>query len=154
MAMRTLTKISLSECGLLFVALPVVLSVRFALWLLPSPTIVRALRRYESAHGSEAALRRVSLERIIWAVEAAAKRIPRATCLTQAIAASMLLRRFGYHAQLCLGVAHGEDGSLRAHAWLEREGRAVLGGAGARRLTRLPLFSGKAEIPVLTSLTR
>jgi hypothetical protein len=44
----------------------------------------------------------------------------------------------GDDVQFCLGVAHAPDGSLRAHAWLEQDGHALLGGAGVQSLARLP----------------
>ena len=154
MRLRTLIELTPAECGLLLLAVPVVAAIRVCLWVLPSPTIVRALRRFESANAPESISHAVPVKAIVWAIEAAARRIPRASCLTQALAARVLLRWFGYSAHLCLGVAPNEDGSLRAHAWLERSGRAVLGGAGAQMLTRLPLLSDASDISALPSLTR
>lgn len=66
-------------------------------------------------------------ERITWAVTAVAVRVPRATCLTQALAATLILVRHGHPATLRVGVAKNDDGSLRAHAWLESDGRTILG---------------------------
>jgi hypothetical protein len=67
------------------------------------------------------------IERVVWSVEAASRRIPRATCLTQALAAATLLANNGHAAVLRVGVAKNDDGSLRAHAWVESDGRTVLG---------------------------
>jgi hypothetical protein len=71
--------------------------------------------------------RRVSVEQVAWAVTAVAARVPRATCLTQALAAALLLPRYGHDATLRVGVAKDDRGRLRAHAWLESNGAAVLG---------------------------
>jgi transglutaminase superfamily protein len=124
--------------GVLLLAALLVLVVRLALWLLPSRTIVGLVRRFDAHKAGEPSGHGVPLNVIVWAVEAAARRVPKATCLTQAISGRVLMRWFGYEARLCLGVAHNDDRSLRAHAWLERHGHVVLGGRGARALTRLP----------------
>ena len=49
-------------------------------------------------------------------------------CLTQAIAARWLLGRAGYATELRMGATR-EEGEFKAHAWLEADGRIVLGGA-------------------------
>lgn len=139
---------------MLMPATALVVLVRMSLWLLPSRAIVQVVRRLESAHRADSASHMVTISLIVWAVAAVARRIPRATCLTQSIAAKILLRAFGYDAQLCLGVARNADGSLRAHAWLERGGRAVLGGEGAHTLYRLPPFTDDARIFASPSFTR
>lgn len=134
--------------GVLLSGAVLVAVVRVALWMLPSRTILRALRRLDAAKPDEPVHHAVPLNVIVWAVNAAAQRIPRATCLTRALAARILLRYFGYETRLCLGVAHNDDHSLRAHAWLEREGRVVLGGDGARALTRLPWLAEERRVPL------
>ena len=65
-------------------------------------------------------------ERIAWAVAAAGRGIPRATCLVQALAAQVLLARHGHVAQLRIGVARATEG-IAAHAWLERDGEPIFG---------------------------
>jgi hypothetical protein len=71
-------------------------------------------------------------------VTAVAARVPRASCLTQALAATLLLARHGYAATLRVGVAKNEDGSLRAHAWLESGGETLLGGPDFGTFVQLP----------------
>ncbi|MGH9508372.1 MAG: lasso peptide biosynthesis B2 protein [Terriglobales bacterium] len=70
----------------------------------------------------------VPAERVAWAVSAAARYVPGATCLVQALVARDLLRSEGYPARICLGVDNRGDDSFRAHAWVECEGRVLLGG--------------------------
>ena len=65
--------------------------------------------------------------RVAWAITVAARYVPRATCLTKALAAQALLRQEGVPADLRLGVAKDRDGKFQAHAWLEQEGRIILG---------------------------
>lgn len=152
--LSTLVDVSPIEYGLLLLAIPLVAAMRISLWVLPSRTIVLALRRFENDDATESMSHLVEVTAIIWAIEAAGRRIPNATCLTQALAARVLMRWFGYSAQLCFGVARKKDGSLRAHAWVERGGRAVLGGSGTQMLTRLPLLSDAAHTLMFPSFRR
>jgi hypothetical protein len=88
---------------------------------------------------------RPSPERIAWAVRVASRGLPAATCLSQALAVRALLLRQGYPAQLRIGVAKGETGQLDAHAWVESEGRIVIGGAqDLSRYTPLPSLEGES----------
>ncbi|HUN59144.1 MAG TPA: lasso peptide biosynthesis B2 protein [Candidatus Binataceae bacterium] len=48
-------------------------------------------------------------------------------CLIRAIAAGMMLRRYGYDSALMIGVAKSPEGGLNAHAWLESAGQIVIG---------------------------
>ncbi|MDD3926012.1 MAG: lasso peptide biosynthesis B2 protein [bacterium] len=57
-------------------------------------------------------------------------------CLVKGMAAKALLDRDGYTSRLCIGVARG-DARLDAHAWVEIDGRTVIGGPGVRRYRRL-----------------
>jgi hypothetical protein len=69
----------------------------------------------------------IPAERVAWAVAAAARYVPGATCLVQALVARDLLQSHGYSARICLGVDTRGDDHFRAHAWLECEGRVLLG---------------------------
>lgn len=151
-SLRTLLRLTRREYFLAIVALPLVVAVRFALWILPSRLIVRAVGRVASMRDVEVVNPRVSAATIVWAVEAMGRRVPRASCLTQALAAKLLLGAFGLQSHLCLGVARTDDGALRAHAWLERGGRPILGGAGVQSLVLLPALPDGAR--VVASLTR
>jgi hypothetical protein len=134
---------SAREYALVLLAIPLIVTVRVALWLLPSSVIVRCVRRISVDTGVERPSPRFHLTTIVWAVESVSARIPRATCLTQAISAKLLLRWSGLRSELCLGVACSPEGALRAHAWLEREGRTILGGTAARTMVRLPGLRGR-----------
>jgi hypothetical protein len=125
------------ERRLLLEAAPVVLAVRLALWVLPSPLIVRWVRR-TATRDRDSAAPRIVIGTIVWAVEAISRHVPRASCLTQALAARWLLRAHGYGSDLCLGVASAGTGAFMAHAWLERRGHILIGGTDSVRLTRMP----------------
>ena len=82
-----------------------------------------------------------SADRVAWAVEMASWRMPGAkSCLTQALAAQVLLGRRGYPTLLHIGVAKGEQGRFRAHAWLESKGKVVIGGLEQEPFTLLAIL--------------
>lgn len=83
--------------------------------------------------------RAVTTEQISIAIQSCARLIPGASCLTQALAAEVLMKRRGYACTLRIGVARDGGGPLRAHAWLESKGVAVVGG-GLSDYTLLPTF--------------
>ena len=123
---------SAAERGLLLSACVRVFAVRMLLWVLPSRWIVRYVQRLSTPQVERRSPAgpvhpRVSPGEIVWAVDAASRRLPDATCVTQAVSALLLLRRHGYEARFCVGVARSENGSLVAHAWLERGGRVLIG---------------------------
>lgn len=75
--------------------------------------------------------------RIAWAIGAGSRYVPRATCLVRALAGRRLLAAHGHRAHLRIGVAKSTE--LQAHAWLEYEGRVLIGGGDLDRYTVLPI---------------
>jgi hypothetical protein len=98
-------------------------AVGLGLRLLP----FRALRRLLARAKVRAC--QASVERIAWAVHVASRYVPMSTCLSQALVCQVLLSRHGYPASLRIGVTQGAGKRLEAHAWVESEGRIVVGGA-------------------------
>ena len=98
-------------------------------------TVRRLLHRL----GRLAARTRLPADRIAWAVTAAGRNIPGAgNCLVQALAAETLLRRHGHRAELRIGVARAAAQPFQAHAWVECDGRAFLGGTELGGFSALP----------------
>lgn len=82
-------------------------------------------------------------EEVVWAVESAGRLMPWAsTCLTQALAAQVLLLRRGHPALVHIGTVRGEDGDFQAHAWVESRGEILLGGQELERFTPLVVLEG------------
>jgi len=100
--------------------------VRVGTWGLP----FRAVRRITSRLGRpNGRLDNSPTERIAWAVDVAGKYIPDGrNCLVQALTMHVLLERRGRPSRLRIGVAKGPSGDLKAHAWVESEGKVVIGG--------------------------
>jgi hypothetical protein len=110
-------------------------TARLGLWLLPFRTLRRLLHsvtRDGLRHAGQS-----SPERIAWAVVAASRYVPQATCLTQALAAQVLLGREGHTACLRIGVARNEGSQFQAHAWVETQGKVVIGESEVERYAPL-----------------
>jgi hypothetical protein len=122
--LRKLARLDRQERWLLAEAGVIVPIVRIALTLLPFRLVHRGIAAV-TRRGSRTPFSTPSV--IAWAVTAVAARVPAASCLTQALAATLLLARHGHISTLRVGVAKNDDGSLRAHAWLECGGRTILG---------------------------
>jgi hypothetical protein len=86
------------------------------------------------------------IERMRWAIGAAAARVPwRSDCLLQVMAADHWLRRKAATGSFHLGIAKEVDGRIRAHAWLTCSGIVVAGGSG-EGLTPL-IGGGRPQTP-------
>lgn len=60
-------------------------------------------------------------------VKRVSRYVPGATCLTQALAAHVLINLSGHSSKLQIGVVKEDDGELKAHAWLESCGKVIVG---------------------------
>ena len=121
---RRAAALPLSTWGALARVTPVVLGARVALWVLPYR---RVLQVFEPARrpAEEPSPKHVrTVQAADWVGRTFLGDMP---CLSQALAARWLLSRDGYAADLKIG-ARMENGELAAHAWLERDGRVILGG--------------------------
>jgi hypothetical protein len=121
-------------------------AVRVELWVLPF-RVVRGLCDRPIRHARprrKAGL--PSADRIAWAVEAASRYVPGAkVCLVKALAALTLLRRAGDPCRLCIGVTRKGEDRLGAHAWVECEGKVLVGGREAPHYVPLSGLEGKTE---------
>jgi hypothetical protein len=133
--LRTLRRLTPAKLRALVLAFVLVWAIRLGLWLLPFRTLRAAVAR---VRGRELPLwAQVPPEHIAQAIQIAGRLVPRATCLTKALAGHLLLRRSGYAGTLHIGVARDETEKFEAHAWLECEGRVIIGG-GPRHFVPLP----------------
>jgi hypothetical protein len=82
-------------------------------------------------------------QRTVWAVRSVGRVFPGiSTCLTNALAAHVLLARRGYRSNLRIGVTRDARGEFTAHAWLEREGTILIGGESSNEFTPMPALNG------------
>jgi hypothetical protein len=68
-----------------------------------------------------------SEEKIVWIIDVASRYVPYTTCLSKALSAQVLLKRYGHFSSLRIGVVKNEKGELDAHAWVESQGRIIIG---------------------------
>ena len=140
---RTLARLDAADVRVLGHALLTLVRVRVWLWTRPWRSVYRSLERPVRVVAAQPDVRRLA-----WAIRAASRWIPGATCLTRAVALQQLLSRFGYDAIVQIGIQHG-TGTFTAHAWTEHEGRPLLDApADLVRYTRL--FSLPASRPNLS----
>jgi hypothetical protein len=125
---RKFLHLSSRDRKLVIKAVLLVGAVRLGLWLLPFQVVLRML---EIQKKKTAEFRKANpaapLDRYIWAVKAASQYLPAATCLTQALATQTLLTKNGHPADLRIGVLKTKEGQLEAHAWVESDGKIVIG---------------------------
>lgn len=143
--MRRLRKfLRLTSCDrhLLITAALLMSAIRLGLGLLP----FRVLRRVvNSLTVVRPVPQQISINQVVWAVEVASKYMPGGVkCLARALTTQILLSWRGYQTELRIGVAKNPQGQLEAHAWVESQGRVIMGGlADLTRFTPLPNLEGK-----------
>lgn len=138
MLLKRLRKRTYSELLLLSRALAWVCAIRIGLWcasLARLQRIVAALTRPTSNRSGS-----FSVEQLSWAVSVASCYVPRATCLTQAVALHILLKRRGFPSRIQIGVAKEKGGPFEAHAWVESQGRVVIGNWELDRFTTMMIW--------------
>ena len=101
--------------------------VRIALWVLPFRWVCSFVCNLPVATDVRDG---VSVSALEWSVSVVSRRIPLASCLTQALALRWLLVRAGHPASLRIGVAKDGARGFAAHAWVESRGQILLGSEG------------------------
>src|SRR5437867_3046174 len=127
--MRRLLKfwrVSSAERVLLCKALALVFAVRLALWLIGFHRLRRWLASFTRTESGAQPNRAIDTAKVIWAVQAASRCVPCASCLTQALSTKVLLGRRGQAVSLRIGVAKGPRGQFQAHAWVEQKGNILI----------------------------
>ena len=126
------------DFGLLPTTLFLVVVVRLSLTVLPFVLVRRMLGSLKSLRWCW--LAGGSPEHAVWMVKTAARFVPGATCLTQALATDILYAFQGEAAEIRFGVSRGVARSaahLEAHAWVESRGKIILGAPEAGKFTPL-----------------
>ena len=124
---RQLLRLTPQERRLLVRTTLLMVAVRIALWTLPFAYVCRRLNRRRAA---EPELAGIPAKRLAWAVEVAARRVPGASCLTQALALQYVLAGAGRESCVHIGVAKKNPGRFESHAWVECGGEILIGDNG------------------------
>jgi hypothetical protein len=104
--------------------------VKAGLRLFTYPTLRAALDSYVRCRGvSHADAEGDAIEQVRWATRVVATRVPRATCLVQALTAATVLRRKGQACEVRIGVRASGMRSVpfEAHAWVDCNGQLAIG---------------------------
>jgi hypothetical protein len=117
-------RLSMREWILFLHSFFLIFAVRIGLSVLP----FRWLRQLMASADDQITGQIYPVERIVWAVKAASRYVPRATCLTQALVADRLLARSGHRPSLKIGVAKDDQLRFHAHAWVLCGTQVVIGG--------------------------
>src|SRR5215208_3485348 len=83
-------------------------AVRLGLRVLPFRVLQRVITKVAQAPASANNANQSSVDRLVWAVTVASRYVPKATCLTQALGAQVLLGQHGHQTQLRVGMCIGE----------------------------------------------
>ncbi len=144
--LRKFFRLPVPERLLLVRAITLLAAVRVALWLFPFRIIQLISAKLVQACATSRHGKRFPSERGVWALQAARRYVPRATCLTQALAGQLLLAFNGTSASVRIGVAKKGARDFEAHAWLESDGKILIGGEDAdQRYTLLLAFSPRGR---------
>lgn len=142
---RKFLQLSLADKLLLIRVALLLSAVRVGLHILPLPVLRRRLaglmhRRYDRPADD------FQLRRITTAIEVVSRPVnDTMTCLTRALVGQLLLTRSGYPVELRIGVARGAGGKLESHAWIECEGRVLIGAQpDMSRYKLMPSWEGKS----------
>ena len=126
-ALAKLGRLSSQERWLLFQAWLLLLLADLALRALPFTTILNCCRHQHVSRRQRSVDALLPASRIAWLVEKAGQYCPAGTsCLKEALVLSRLLARRGIPTTLRIGVGRQAD-AFAAHAWLEQDGRVILG---------------------------
>ena len=126
---RASLKVRLHQCSQLLMTFILLATIRLGLWLLPFQTLLQGLEKLgRSASPSLSISPPFSISHIVWRVNVSSRYLPGVKCLARALATQVLLTRYGYSSELQIGVAKSEQGELEAHAWVEYQGKVIIGG--------------------------
>ena len=134
-----MTKVLPRKVELILHAFAVVLRIRLNLTLRRTLQI----RGRIASCGPFAEPDEADLREVAWSVRAAARLVPRATCLTKAFAAQDLLAQRGKGSTVQVTVP--ASGDFRPHAWLLARGIIALGGSAAMYAGHRRLIDYRAE---------
>ncbi len=144
--LRKFVSLSPAERRLLVTVVLLLTLIRLGLKLLPFRTLWRLLSKggpifIGCFEGYDA-----GPDRIAWAVTVAGRYVLGVRpCLAQALTAQLLLRWQGCPARLHFGVARDDRGQVQAHAWVEANGRVVIGGSASELERYIPLLAVDAN---------
>lgn len=117
--------------------------VRLSLSVLSFKTILRCIEKLRFNPNRPAEIRMSEIEQFVSAIKLISPYVPKATCLTQALAVQIFLVRRSCNARLDIGVTKDANRTLKAHAWIEHRGQILVGEKGSESFVKLITFGGE-----------
>ena len=138
------TRLSQIERILLVKAVTLMAVIRIGLLVIPFKRLYRLVseagKKNSGRHNSDPEYQK----HVVYAISRASKYFHgNNTCLIQSVVGLYLLEKNGISTKLCIGVVKNDSGGLCAHAWVESNGKIIIGG------TKSPL-----NFMTLTSLSK
>jgi Transglutaminase-like superfamily len=127
--LRTLLRMSGSDRFQVLQVFLLLVGIRLGLGLLPFRVVLKQVQRLGNSPKNWSSRSPVQpISHIVWMVNVSSRYMPGGVkCLARALTTQLLLTRQGYAPDLRIGVAKAATGDLEAHAWIEYEGRVVIG---------------------------
>jgi len=126
-------RLPFAEKLLLGESLVLVALIGFGLRLIPFKFFKKSLRKRLAEEAKQAPIDWKLINLIVRSVRSVSRFVPFASCLPQALTAMFLIKLKGQHTELKIGVAKDENQLFKAHAWLETNGRIIIGKLPAHR---------------------
>jgi hypothetical protein len=121
-------------------------AIRLSLWMFPFKVLNRWLCAFAATESDDRVFEWNVIENVTAAVQMCSRCVPYASCLTQALATRTLLGLRGQYSQLKIGVGRDEDGKFMAHAWVEIDGKIIIGKLPQHHSFNVLKSSGSATI--------
>ncbi len=126
-------KLPLREKVLLGESFFLVAFIGLALRLVPFKFLKKTFTRKLMEEAEQKPIDWNQINTIVRSVRSVSRFVPFATCLPQALATMLLIKSKGQHSELKIGVAKDDEQHFKAHAWLETNGRIIIGKLPAHR---------------------
>lgn len=130
---------SLSDQRLLITALALVFCIRLGLWLLPFRLLRKKVEKITARVNSSSPRPKdfQMVRKVASCVRRVSRYVPASSCLAQALATQVLLAHQGQISNLRIGVTKGSEGDFKAHAWVESDGKIIIGQVRNLRIYRV-----------------
>jgi Transglutaminase-like superfamily len=130
---------------LLFQVFYMVVCIRISLWVFPTKFFNTSISGVELAVEPRQPDWPI-IHEVVAFVKYCSRFVPYTTCLTQALATRIVLRRLGQHCVLQIGVDKDQNHKFLAHAWIEVDGKIIIG--RVRDISRYTVMSHSQELLV------
>ena len=147
-ALRNYFRLPFTKKRLIIEAAGLIIFTRFGLYLTSLQKLQVFFQRFTNVDNIQYLGNNPAKSEIIWAVNTTGQKLFKDdTCLVMAIAGQAILNHHGIPAKLQLGCLLGEDKSIFAHAWVESEGKIIIGGT-EREISKYTLLTDIKEVRI------